>query len=77
MRTDEIIATLGTIGIRRTEITAQMLEIAHAFIETEREACARLCDEGVDWHPPPLQPVLVKETCHKLARDIRKRGETP
>ncbi len=51
------------------------LEWMEALVRAEREECAKIADEGVEWTPPPLQPILVKETCHKLARDIRKRGE--
>mgnify|MGYP001571371414 CR=1 FL=1 len=40
--------------------------------EEVREACAKVCDEGVDWQPkfPPAQRVS-DETCRLLAKAIR------
>jgi hypothetical protein len=43
--------------------------------EHEREECAKLCDYGVKWDPPPAAPGIISETCALLARAIRRRGE--
>ena len=60
-------------------IIASIAAAIRSAVEAEREACAKMCDEGVSWYPEPTPTAravtaVVKESCAKLARDIRARG---
>jgi hypothetical protein len=50
----------------------------NAYVQAEREACAKLCDKGVDTEHPTVKGHIMKDFGRSslLAKAIRARGNT-
>ena len=58
------------------ELASRMSEYVSLRVAIEREACAKLCEYGIAWHPEPpaSTQTYIRETCANLAKAIRRRS---
>jgi hypothetical protein len=71
------IATAAAVEQERKEFAVHAIDIARKAIEEEREACAKVCETGVDTEHPTVKGHIMKNfgASSHLAEAIRARGE--